>query len=106
MNREPAVDDDALRLKIRQETETIVFNDLATFYARGRVIAVSGELNLVEVALEMSRDNHGLIDELMRQRQIFRMDDDTAGQWFAARTVVLASVVSPWVLVQKPKKKA
>lgn len=106
MNMEPAADDSALRLKIRQETETIVFNDLAMFYAKGQIIAVSGALNLVEVAFEMSRDNSALIEELMQRRLIWRMDDDSARQWFADRTVVLTSVVSPWVLVQKPGETA
>jgi hypothetical protein len=102
MNMEPAADDNALRLKIRRETETIVFNDLAMFYARGQIIAVGGTLNLVEVAFEMSRDNSALIEDLMQRKLIRRMDDDSARQWFADRTVVLTTVVSPWVLVQKP----
>ena len=102
MNMEPATDDYALRLKIRRETETIVFNDLATFYAKGQIIEVSGTLNLVEVAFEMSRDNSALIEVLMQRKLIRRMDDGSARQWFADRTVVLTTVVSPWVLVQKP----
>ena len=103
MTTENEQDDSALRHRIQTETATIGFADLAFLYAKGSVVAVHPELNLVDVAVQVSRDNSELIADLMQRRLIHRVTDDIARQWFDENAVVLASVVSPWVLVQVQK---
>lgn len=95
------ISDEELLNRIQLDTESVAWNDLAIFFAKGKVICVDSQLALVDVAFQMSKDNRELIDELMTRRLLFVMTDELAKQWFDNHSVVLASVVSPWVLVQK-----
>ncbi|MBN2529393.1 MAG: DUF2288 family protein [Deltaproteobacteria bacterium] len=101
MTDTPSQADLELHERIRLDTETIAWKDLAVFYAKGKVIAVHPQLNLAEVAFQISKDNKELVDDLMQRRLMQLMPDHTAQEWFDSNAIVRASVVSPFVLVQK-----
>ena len=53
------------RDEIHSETSKIAWSELQRFFAAGRAINVSPDLDLVEVALQVSNDNSDLVREWM-----------------------------------------
>jgi len=88
------------RAKVNLETARIAWKELQRFFASGSAIHVSEELDLVEVAFQMSRDNSALIQQWMVAGKLGKVTDAQAAAWFETDALVWAVVVSPWVLVQ------
>ncbi|EIJ41319.1 uncharacterized conserved small protein [Beggiatoa alba B18LD] len=93
-------DESLFRAKVNLETSRITWQELQRFFASGLLIAVSNELDLVQVALEMSRDNKVQWLEWMQARKIVKVSDTQAIQWHERNASLWAVVVKPWVLVQ------
>jgi hypothetical protein len=92
--------DEIYRAKMNLETSRIAWKELQRFFASGAAIAVSAELDLVEVAFQISEDNRAQVAQWMSAGQIGRVSDEQALAWFEADADVWAVVVSPYVLVQ------
>ena len=101
-----AVDDaqEIFRAKVNLETAQIAWKDLQRFFASGAAVHVSDDLDLVEVAYQMSSDNADLIQEWMVAGKLGKVSDEQAAAWFETDSLVWAVVVSPWVLVQPSGK--
>ncbi len=98
-NEQPGTDE--LRQKLNLETGQIDWSELQRHFARGVVIAVGAELDLVEVALKFTEDDRSAIENWLTAGQIERADDDNARHWNQAENVFWAIVVAPWLLVQE-----
>ena len=94
-------EEQALKDKLNSETSKISWLELQKFYASGSVIVVTPELDLINVACQFSEDNKEIVGAWLEQEQVFKMTDQTAQEWFDNKATVWASVVAPWVLVQK-----
>jgi hypothetical protein len=92
-----------LRAKVNLETSTIAWKDLQRFFASGAAIAVSADLDLVEVAFQISEDNKKQVAQWMADRKVAQVTDEQALAWYEADADVWAVVVSPYVLVQEMK---
>lgn len=92
-----------LRAKVNLETSTIAWKDLQRFFASGAAIAVSAELDLVEVAFQISEDNKKQVQQWLSAGKIAAVTDEQALAWYEADADVWAVVVSPYVLVQEMK---
>jgi hypothetical protein len=88
------------RAKVNLETAQIAWKELQRFFASGAAIHVSDDLDLVEVAFQMSRDNAAQIQKWMVEGKLGNVTDEQAAAWFESDALVWAVVVSPWVLVQ------
>jgi len=88
------------RAKLNMETAQIAWNELQRFFAGGTAISVSSELDLVEVAYLMSRDNTAQIQQWMKDGKFGKVTDEQAATWIETDALVWAVVVNPWVLVQ------
>jgi len=92
--------DDILRAKLNLETATLEWSELQRHFAAGRVIQVSPDLDLVEVALQLSKDNRPLVQAWLEQGQVVTVTTEQAQDWYARQARLWAVVVAPWVLVQ------
>lgn len=92
------------RASVNLETAQIAWRELQRYFASGAAIAVSPELDLVEVALQISEDNAAQVSQWMQSGQIARVSDAQALAWYEADVLVWAVVARPYVLVQKKKK--
>ena len=92
------------RDEIHSETSKIAWSELQRFFAAGRAINVSPDLDLVEVALQVSNDNSDLVREWMDKGKLAPVSDDQARYWIGTDAIVWAVVVKPWVLVQDMKE--
>lgn len=88
------------RININLETSRIAWKELQRYFASGSAIFVSGELDLVEVAVQISKDNREQVAQWMDAGQIARVSDAQALAWYEADADVWAVVVRPYVLVQ------
>lgn len=88
------------RAKVNLETARIAWKELQRFFASGAAICVSADLDLVEVAYQISADNRVQVEQWMFAGKIAKVSDAQAQAWLDADAEVWAVVVSPWVLVQ------
>jgi hypothetical protein len=91
------------RAKINQETARIAWKELQRFFASGVAILVEEDLDLVEVAFQLSEDNKQQVKQWLSAGKIGNVTDEQALAWYEADAEVWAVVVSPYVLVQKGK---
>ncbi|WP_031433556.1 DUF2288 domain-containing protein [Methylomarinum vadi] len=91
--------------KVNLETSLIPWSELQRFFAGGRAIFVAQELDLVEVAYQLSKDNKTLVQQWLENNQIGHVSDKQAREWFEKASEVWAVVVKPWVLVQEQAAK-
>ena len=98
----PVTDADEVfeRARINAETAQIAWQELQRFFAQGNAILVAPELDLVDVAWEMSRDNRGAIESWMAAGQVGQVTDPQAIEWLETDALMWCVVVRPWVLVQ------
>ncbi|MFH0935084.1 MAG: DUF2288 domain-containing protein, partial [Pseudomonadota bacterium] len=78
------------RASVNLETAQIAWRELQVFFASGVAIVVSPELDLVEVALQISTDNADQVSQWMQSGQIGRVSDEQALAWYEADALVWA----------------
>ena len=96
---------DFKRASVNLETARIAWKELQRYFAKGVAISVSAELDLIEVAYQISEDNKAQVAQWLESGQIGRVSDEQALAWYEADADVWAVVVRPYVLVQDTTKK-
>lgn len=90
-----------LRQKLNLETGKISWPELQRHFARGVVIVVAPEQDLVDIAASLATDQATQIDSLIRAEALVRATDDHALRWQQSQPTFWSVVVAPWVLVQE-----
>ncbi len=98
MSEHPSSDE--LKARLNLETSRINWHELQTYYARGHVVRVSPELDLLDVAAQLTADNKAQFEHWMKQNQVGEVAPDLARDWYERNAELWAVVVAPWVLVQ------
>lgn len=92
---------EVFRAKVNLDTSTIPWRELQRFFASGAAIAVAKDLDLVEVAFQISEDNKAQVEQWMLAGQVGKVTDAQALMWYEADAHMWAVVISPYVLVQE-----
>ena len=92
-----------VRKKLNQDTAKIKWSGLHEHQQQESVIAVSIDLDLIDVACEFTFDNHGQVKAWLEEAQVNKVSDELARQWSTEERELWAVVVAPWVLVQEQK---
>ena len=87
--------------KLNLETGQLSWQELQTYFARGIVIVVDKEHDLIATAKLLHEDAKEQIEEMINKGQITRANDDHARDWLAREPVFWSVVIAPWVLVQE-----
>jgi hypothetical protein len=90
-----------LRAKLNGETAKVSWTEMQRHHARGVVVRVAGELDLIEVALAMAQDDGAAVGRWMQAGRLDKVSDEQASDWLARDPVLWSVVVAPWVLVQE-----
>ncbi len=90
-----------LLAQLNGETARIPWSVLQRHYARGVLVTVHPDLDLVTIAAHMARDEAAAITSHLDAGDVHRSDVDEARDWHARDAMLWAVVVAPWVLVQK-----
>ncbi len=88
--------------KINSETAKIPWLELQRFFAAGKVMQVSGAVDLVEVAYAVEQDDVDQVKKWTEAAQLGPVSDQQARDWIKQETSLWAVVIKPWVLVQEP----
>ncbi len=91
---------DELKARLNLETSRIHWHELQTYFARGQVVRVAPELDLLAVAAELAADNKPRFEQWMQAGQVGEVSPETAQAWYDRNAELWAVVVAPWVLVQ------
>ena len=87
--------------RLNTETARIEWKELERHFARGVLLTVSPELDLVEVGAHMIHDDKHIIDAWLESGELGKTSDDDAIGWSESEPALWAVVVAPWVLVQE-----
>ena len=90
-----------IRALLNEQAAVISWRELQRFFASGVAIVVERSLNLLDVAVAMTRDDSELLQPLLAQGLVAKVCDEQAGRWLEADVQVWSVVVAPWVLVQE-----
>jgi len=93
--------DELLRAKLNAETGKLGWSELERHFARGLVVKVAGELDLVEVAVAMSHDDKTAVEAWLTQARIARASTEDALAWHVQQSQFWVVVAAPWVLIQE-----
>lgn len=91
---------DRLRTEFHSQTARISWEDLQPQFARGLVVEIATDLNLVEVAMQLTLDNKQQFELWMKEGKVDRISDGRAQELLDSDTPLWAVVAPPWVLVQ------
>lgn len=97
---------DELKAKLNLETSQIGWRDLQTYYARGHVVRVSTELDLLDVAAELAADNKAQFEQWLAAGLVGDVPPKLAQSWYDRNAELWAVVIAPWVLVQDRDSRA
>ena len=86
---------------LNAQTGKIGWPELARHFARGVVIDVSPDEDLLLIAEALVRDQADEIEQLHKGGRLHRATDADAIRWEKENTQFWAVVVAPWVLVQE-----
>ncbi|MBT8049511.1 MAG: DUF2288 family protein [Xanthomonadales bacterium] len=89
---------------LNAQTGRVRWPELARHFARGVVICVSSEKDLVKMAENLVQDQAGEIGRLVEEGALHRAQDHDATRWQQNNTEFWAVVVAPWVLVQEVER--
>ena len=93
--------EELLRREFVSQTARIHWHELQTYYAHGNLVAVSGSLDLVDVAVQLGLDNTARFEQWIADGQVAAVSDEQALAWYEANQELWAVVAPPWVLVQQ-----
>lgn len=94
-------DHSALYLKLLGETAQIGWNELERFFARGMLLRVARDVDLVSVAEAVAADDTQQVAQWLSAGLVERLQAGTAARYAARAPELWAVVVSPWVCVQE-----
>lgn len=90
-----------MRTKLNTETAKADWAELQPFFAKGQLIRVDSQLDLIEVASHIACDNAETVKNWMISGQLVKLEDATAADWQARKPAIWTVVVAPWILVQE-----
>ena len=90
-----------LQARLNLQTALITWPEIERFFARGRVLYVAPDIDLIEVAMALTEDDTEKFTRWTQTGQVQHLSDKTAKQWVADDANLWAVVIAPWVITQK-----
>lgn len=90
-----------LYAKLLGETAPISWQELQPFFARGALLWVAGDQDLIAVAQAVAENDQTAVGAWLQAGHVGKVDDDRAEDLLARDPQLWAVVVAPWVLVQE-----
>jgi len=90
-----------LQQHFNQETGKLAWDELQPHFARGSVIIIDSDLDLIDVATKFVMDNKTAIEAYLKNGNIVRASEQDAQRWTTFQPSFWTVVAAPWVLVQE-----
>lgn len=104
MNTEPTLNPEEeldLRTRLNLETGRVSWKDIEILFARGMLMVVAPELDLVEVAALTAENETTRMKAWTDQGLVGALSAGQAKDWQAREPELWAVVVAPWAFVQE-----
>ena len=101
MNQEPST----LYAKLLGETSTIEWKALEKFFAKGEVLWIAPELDLIEAAQALSQDEAEKVAAWMASGSLSKVSASQALDFVERDPELWAVVVTPWIMIQERAQK-
>lgn len=90
-----------LRAKLRGEIMPATWQELIYQFARGGLLLARGDVDLLEVAEAVARDDRAEVERLVREGRLWRARSEDAQRFEQAKSQRFQFVIlQPWVLAQ------
>ncbi|WP_295473545.1 DUF2288 domain-containing protein [uncultured Pseudomonas sp.] len=96
MKQEPST----LYAKLLGETAVIPWQQLQPFFAKGALLWVAPELDLIAVAEAVAENDTARVSAWMAAEQVAKVSESRALAFYEADAQLWAVVVAPWILIQ------
>ncbi|MBA1262793.1 DUF2288 domain-containing protein [Stutzerimonas sp. NM35] len=90
-----------LYAKLLAETASITWEELQPFFARGALLRVASDFDLIAAAQAVAEDDREKVAAWLSEGCLGRLETEQAQDWLARDPSLWAVVVAPWVLVQE-----
>ncbi len=97
--------DEELRAHLHGETSKLPWVDLEKHFARGVVFKVAKGVDVLDVAIVMSRDDKTSLEKWINEKKVIGADIEDAKKWHETQASLWTVVIAPWVLVQEIERK-
>jgi len=94
-------DPSTLYAKLLGETAPISWQDLQPFFARGALLRVASDFDLIEAAQAVAQDDRETVVQWLAKGHMGKLESEQAQDWLERDPELWAVVVAPWVLVQE-----
>jgi len=92
---------DDLIAELHAQTARVTWPELERHYARGVVVRVAPELDLIAVGRDFAADDRASVEAALTAGTVARLESGEARRWAEESPELWALVVAPWVLVQE-----
>jgi hypothetical protein len=86
---------------LHAETAAIDWKDLERFFARGNLLRVASDLDLVDAAFELANDNKPVVEKWLGEKRLAGVSNEEATLWSKGESNLWSVIVLPWILVQQ-----
>lgn len=90
-----------IKARLNLETGKLSWQELERYFAKGILIHVSNDFDLLEIAAAIAEDQKEKIKKLLDSAQVSKPDIKQAEKWHVNETVFWTVVVVPWILIQE-----
>jgi hypothetical protein len=90
-----------LEQELCRETAKVQWAEIESFFANGSLITVDNSLDLIQVAVAITKDDTVNMKAWMANKLVLNTNDEMALNWQQSDISLWAIVVKPWVLVQE-----
>lgn len=94
-------DSSTLYAKLLGETASITWQELQPFFARGALLQVASDFDLIEAAQAVALDDRDKVAVWLAEGRLGALVSEQAQDWHQRDPALWAVVVAPWVLVQE-----
>jgi len=95
---------DELNEKPQLEVQSVTWDALAPHAARGALLVVAPNLELMDVAEKIARDDASAVGAWIAGGRIYKPSAEMIQQWEAEENVLFSfAIVQPYVLCQRPE---
>lgn len=98
-------DNEELIAQLNCETAKLAWSELETHFARGSVIRVNKDIDLISVAVIIANDDKATLESMIKDGSIGNATTEEAKLWHECSSELWSVVVAPWVLVQATDNK-
>jgi len=96
---------DELSAKLNTQTGKVLWPEIQRHFARGVVLVVGHQADLLSIAADVIRDNQAVVEDFLANGDLKKASIEDARSWQESDPLFWAVVVAPWVLIQEINEK-